>query len=209
MTALIGPLLAKNPYDAWFFANITYGTLTVLAAYALGAALTNRRRTGLITAALFAFWPQHIRFSASEATHIAFVLWATTALALAALAARTGRLRTFAALVATTAAAVITRPEAALFVPACALLAIAHGPGVRTRLLSPPRIALVVLAAWLLLPTVLTIAGAPAPSTSTRPPSTPSPSTSTASPASPQPSSSPPAATPSSTSPPPPPGSGP
>jgi hypothetical protein len=149
MTALIGPLLAENPYDAWFLAHVTYGTLTVLAAYALGTALTSRRRTGLITAALFALWPHHIRFSASESTHVAFVLWATVALALAALAARNGRLRTFAALTATTAAAVITRPEAALFVPACALLALSHGPGVRRRLLSPPRLAIVAAAAYL------------------------------------------------------------
>jgi hypothetical protein len=161
MTALIGPLLAKNPYDAWFLAHVTYGTLTVLAAYALGTALTSRRRTGLITAALFALWPHHIRFSASESTHVAFVLWATVALALAALAARNGRLRTFAALTAATAAAVTTRPEAALFVPACALLALSHGPGVRRRLLSPARLAIVAAAAYLIVPTLLTILAAP------------------------------------------------
>lgn len=152
MTAALAPLLPPNPYDAWFAGNLVFGTLTVLAAYVLGVGLTGARRTGLVAAALLTFWPQHIRFSASESTHVAFVLWTTLALGLTALAARNGRARTFAAAVACAAAAVTTRPEAALCVLPLAVLALTHGPGVRRQLTRPRYLVPVFLALWLLWP---------------------------------------------------------
>ena len=161
MTGVLGPLLGSNPFDAWFQANILFGTLTIPALFVLATAVTGRRRTGLIAATLLAFWPQHIRFSASESTHIGFVLWATVALAAAALAARRRDLRPFFAMVAATAAALTMRPEAALLLPAVAVLALGHGDGVRRAWRSPLRWLCVAGFAWLVLPMLLQVATDP------------------------------------------------
>lgn len=163
MTVALAPLLSAEPFLAWFQANVVFGTLTIPAAFVMGAGVTGQRRAGLVAAALCAFWPQHIRLSASEATHVGFVLWATLSVGLTALAARTGRLRTFAAAIATGSAAVVVRPEGALIAPALVVLALAGGPGVRDALRRParllPRLAAVGGALWLLGPMLLAIAG--------------------------------------------------
>ncbi len=153
--AALRPLLPGDAFSAWFAMNVLLGALTVPAAYALGSALTGGRALGLATAALFALWPQHIRVSASESVHVHVALFATLGLALAIVAARTGRARTFAALTAAAAATAFMRPEAALWLAFLALVALSAGPAVRRRLLSPARLAIVAAAAWLTLPTVL------------------------------------------------------
>jgi hypothetical protein len=153
--AALRGLLPGDAFSAWFAMNVLLGALTVPAAYALGAALSGGRALGLATAALLALWPQHIRVSASESVHVHVALFATAGLALAIVAARTGRLRTFAALTAAATTTAFMRPEAALWLVFLALAAVCAGPAVRQRLLSPARLAIVLAAAWLTLPTVL------------------------------------------------------
>ncbi|MEZ4267673.1 MAG: hypothetical protein R3F39_14940 [Myxococcota bacterium] len=153
--AALRGLLPGDAFAAWFSMNVLLGALTVPAAYAMGAALTGGRALGLATAALMALWPQHIRVSASESVHVHVALFATLGLALAILAARSGRTRTFAALTAAAAATAFMRPEAALWLVFLALAALCAGPAVRERLLSPARIGIVLAAAFLTLPTVL------------------------------------------------------
>lgn len=166
LTSLLPASLLGDPFAAWLRVNVLLGTLTVAFAFALGAALPtspsrpadSRAATGLLAAALCAFWPQHIRVSASESVHTALALAATAALALALVAARTGRHRTFIACAGCAASAALMRPEGALWLAVIALAALAAGPGVRRRLLSPPRLLAVAALAWLTLPTVLSIA---------------------------------------------------
>ncbi|MCB9787641.1 MAG: hypothetical protein H6744_13245 [Deltaproteobacteria bacterium] len=153
--AALRGLFPGDAYAAWLWVDVVLGALTIPAAYAMGAALTGRRATGLAAAALMAFWPQHIRVSASESVHVHVALFATLGLALAIAAARTGRTRTFAALTACAAATALMRPEASLWLAFLALVALSAGPGVRRRLLSPARVGIVMAAAWLTLPTVL------------------------------------------------------
>ncbi|MEC9072569.1 MAG: glycosyltransferase family 39 protein, partial [Myxococcota bacterium] len=158
LTAALSPLLSSEPYDAWFQANAIFGTLTIPAAFLLGASLLERRRYGLVAASLLAFWPQHIRLSASESTQVGFVLWATLALTLAVLAARSGRFRTWAGAVFTAGAALTMRPEAPVFVSALVVICLAHGPEIRRRLLKPGHLLVLGIAAWLVVPWTLNIA---------------------------------------------------
>ena len=155
---LLGPLLSGDTFHAWFAANQLLGMLTVPVAFLAVAALTRSPQAGLVGAALFAAWPLHIRISASEILQVQFGLVTLLGVALVALAATGGRLRTFAAAAFTAGWLVTLRPEAAVVVPLLAVIAVGHGPGVRTQWRSVGRwliLALVGLAVW---PTVVAIA---------------------------------------------------
>ncbi|MBD90036.1 MAG: hypothetical protein CL940_06850 [Deltaproteobacteria bacterium] len=125
LVAGLRPLLPASPYDAWFLFNQLQGILTIPAAFFALRALTGRAAVGLTAAALLACWPQHVRFSASEATHIGLVLWAFLALGWTARAARTGTLTDFVAAATSAAMMVTMRPEAGLWGPG--LLALGFG----------------------------------------------------------------------------------
>ena len=155
----IGLWLASDPYDAWFRVHQLLGTLTIPLAFVAGKLLTGRRAAGIVLAALVAFWPQHIRISASEVTHVHLVFWTFLAINFALLAGRNGKLLTFATLAFTTAAATIMRPEAPLILPGIALLALGAGSGVRSKWRSLPRWLVLGFVAWLVIPTYLTILG--------------------------------------------------
>lgn len=146
-----------DPIGAWMTTNLLLGALTVPVAWAAGRALAGPT-VGLVAAALLALWPQHIRLSASESTHVIFVFAAFVAFAQVLRAARAPRLSATAAALTCGAALVTTRPEAALLAPALALAALGHGPELRRRLLHPAILSLLVLLAWLIAPTLLLIA---------------------------------------------------
>lgn len=155
-------LPATDAYAAWFSANIFLGTLAIPAAFFLGTGVTRQRSAGLVLAAVVAFWPHHIRVSASEVTHVPFVTCAFWAFALAIHAANSGRLRTFAAFCGWASAVAIMRPEAAVLGLPLAILVVGAGPGVRHALRSwrvVPLLALVAGFVWLLLPQLLVIMG--------------------------------------------------
>jgi hypothetical protein len=161
MAAALAPLLPADPVDAWLTSNVLFGTLTVLAAFLVGAAATGKTRVGLMAAALLALWPQHIRISASESAHVALVLWAFLALGWSILAAKSGRLSAFVAAVACSAVLVMTRPEAALWGLALVPIVLLADRGVRQRLAHPSRFLVVAAAIWMLFPFLLDTALAP------------------------------------------------
>lgn len=146
-----------DPIGAWMTTNLLLGALTVPLAWAAGRALAGPT-VGLVAAAFLTFWPQHIRLSASESTHVLFVFAAFLAFAHALRAARTPRLSATAAALISAAAVVTTRPEAALMGPALAIAALGHGPELRRRLFHPAIIGLLALLAWLAVPTLAVIA---------------------------------------------------
>ena len=154
----LSPVLAANPFDAWFQVNWLLGTVTIPAAWAAGAALTGSRRVAALGALLLACWPQHIRFTASESTHVGFVLGVFVVIALAAWSARSGRALTFTALVFATALAVVARPEGGLVLPGLAVIALGAGPGARDFYKRPAKVAALLGAAALVVPTLLRIA---------------------------------------------------
>lgn len=146
-----------DPIGAWMTTNVLLGALTVPLAWAAGRALAGPT-VGLVAAVLLTFWPQHIRLSASESTHVLFVFAAFLAFAQALRAARAPRLSATVAALTCAAALVTTRPEAALFGPALALAALGHGPELRRRLVHPATLGLLALLAWLVAPTLMVIA---------------------------------------------------
>ncbi|MEC9072847.1 MAG: hypothetical protein VX938_10725, partial [Myxococcota bacterium] len=152
-------LLPENPYDAWLTLDVLLGTLTFPAAYLLGTALGQRRAWGLMAAALLAFWPQHIRLSASESVHVAVIFWATLSLATTVIAARSGSVTAAVSAVLTTGALLCTRPEAALWVPGLAVIGLGAGPGIRGALKHPAVIVAVGVVIWLLGPMLLELVG--------------------------------------------------
>jgi len=156
LVAGLRPLLPDSPYDAWFLFNQLQGALTIPAAFFAVRALTGRVPVALAAAALLAGWPQHIRFSASESTHIALVLWAFLALGWIARAARTGRLSDFTAAATAAATMVMMRPEAGLWGPGLVVLGLGVAPGIRDALRRPassvPRVLMVVALLALLIP---------------------------------------------------------
>lgn len=154
----LSPVLAANPFDAWFQLNLVLGVVSIPAAWAAGAALTRSRNVATAAALLMACWPQHIRFTASESTHVGFVLGILVTIALAALAARSNRSLPFVALVFATALTVLTRPEGALIVPGLAVLVLGAGAGTRDVLKRPLKLAAVLVAGALIAPTLLHIA---------------------------------------------------
>lgn len=154
----LAPVLAANPFDAWFQLNLWLGILAIPAAWAAGAALTASRRCATCAALLMAFWPQHVRFTASESTHIGFVLGLLVTVSLAGLAARSHRLLPFASLVFVTALTVLARPEGALLIPGLAILVLGAGPGARDVLRRPGKLVALGIAGALIAPTLLHIA---------------------------------------------------
>ncbi|MEZ4265550.1 MAG: glycosyltransferase family 39 protein [Myxococcota bacterium] len=146
-----------DPIGAWMTTHMLLGALTVIVAWVAGRALAGPT-VGLVAAAFTAFWPQHIRLSASESTHVLFVFAALLAFAQAMRAARAPRLTATAAALTCAAALVTTRPEAALMGPPLAIAALFHGPELRRRLFHPAMIGLIALLAWLVVPTLLIIA---------------------------------------------------
>ncbi|MDP6946970.1 MAG: hypothetical protein QF464_22665, partial [Myxococcota bacterium] len=85
-------LFSDDPYAGWFATNVLIGTLTIPLAWFAGTRLLKDHRGGLVVCALIALWPQHIRLSASESTHVLLVFWTMAALATTLAAAETGRL---------------------------------------------------------------------------------------------------------------------
>jgi hypothetical protein len=154
----LSPILAANPFDAWFQLNLWLGILAIPAAWAAGAALTASRRVAMCAALLMAFWPQHVRFTASESTHIGFVLGLLVTIALAGLAARSDRLLPFITLVFVTALTVLARPEGALLIPGLAVLVLGAGAGSRDFIRRPGKLMALAAAGALIVPTLLHIA---------------------------------------------------
>lgn len=161
MAAALAPWLSSDPVSSWFTSNVIYGTLTIPAIFVLGAAASGRARVGLFAAALLAFWPQHIRVSASESAHVSLVLWATVAAAWSILAARSGRLSAFAAAITASCVLVMTRPEAALWGVALMPLLLFSHRGVRDRVLYPSRLLFIAAGVWMVFPFLLATAKAP------------------------------------------------
>lgn len=128
LVAGLRSVLPASPYDAWFLFNQIQGVLAVPAAFFALRALTGRTAVALCAAALVACWPQHIRFSASEATHIGLVLWAFLALGWTARAARTGTFTDFFAAATSAAMMVTMRPEAGLWGPGLVALGLGLAP---------------------------------------------------------------------------------
>ncbi|MEE8410011.1 MAG: hypothetical protein V3T05_10420 [Myxococcota bacterium] len=157
MLRALAPLLSDDVYASWFAANIIIGTLTVPAAFALGTAVTGRRTLGFVVAATVTFLPQHIRVSASESTFVVFAFWVFIATALTVRAGRCARRRTLIAAMAATAATVIMRPEAALAVPALAIIGLGVGPGWRRHWRSPPVLVAAAVLLWLVVPSLVRI----------------------------------------------------
>ena len=163
LVAGLRPLLPGSPYDAWFLFNQLQGVLAVPAAFFALRSLTGRVAVGLAAAALLAFWPQHIRFSASESTHIGLVLWAFLAIGWTARASRTGRFSDFLA-AATSAAMMLTmRPEAGLWGPGLLVLGLGLAPGALQAMKKPSsalaRLAVVGVLLALLIPQLLVTGG--------------------------------------------------
>ncbi len=156
---LAAPVLPRDPYEAWFLLDVLLGTLTIPAAWCLGAALTGRATSGLVAGALLAFWPQHVRLSASESLHVGLVLFTTLALAFAALSARRATPGALLGLVGASTAALLMRPEAPLLVLVVGAVALVAGPAVRDLLRDPRRAPLLIvpaiLAALLVAPSLL------------------------------------------------------
>lgn len=151
-------LFGGAPYDVWFSLHATLGALTVPLSYLATVALTRSRGAGLAAAAVLAFLPQHVRLSASESVHVTLIFWGVIAVGWAALAARNGRLRSFAAAALAAGAVVVSRPEGALLGPALLVIAWSTpGSGVRRNLTSPVRLALLAGIVWLLAPSVAAI----------------------------------------------------
>jgi hypothetical protein len=153
----IGLWLSSDPFDAWFVVHQLLGTLTIFVAFGAGKELIGHKAGGLVTSALIAFWPQHIRLSASEVTHIHLIFWAFLAITWALIAARNGKLLSFHTLVWLSATMAIMRPEAPLMLLGIGLIALGHGPGVRTEYKSLRRWIFVAFVIWLLYPTFMTI----------------------------------------------------
>ena len=112
-----------------------------------------------MAAALIACWPQHIRFSASEATHIGLVLWAFLAIGWTARASRTGSFSDFFA-AATSASMMLTmRPEAGLWGPGLLALGVGFAPGALESMKKPgaalARLAVVGVLLALFIPQLL------------------------------------------------------
>jgi hypothetical protein len=154
----LSPVLAANPFDAWFQLNLLLGILAIPAAWAAGAALTASRRVAMCAALLMACWPQHVRFTASESTHMGFVLGLLVTVALAGLAARSDRLFPFITLVFVTALTVLARPEGALLIPGLAVLVLGAGAGSRDFMRRPGKLVALLIAGALIAPTLVHIA---------------------------------------------------
>ena len=135
----IGLWLSSDPFDAWFTVHQLLGTLTIFVAFGAGKALLGHKAGGLITAALIAFWPQHIRLSASEVTHVHLIFWTFLAINWALMAAQNGKKLTFHTLVWLSATMAIMRPEAPLLLLGIGIIALGHGPGVRSEVRSVTR----------------------------------------------------------------------
>lgn len=176
--AALRSLLPADPWDAWFASQLVLGTLTIPAAWILGALALGARpgvvsdaagaggpaTGGFLAAALLAAWPQHVRLSTSESVHLSVALVATLALATSMAAARSGRLTALFAAAGAASATCLMRPEAALWIPPLAVVLLGAGPGVRRTLLAVHRPAawarLAGLAAFgaLLVPVLLDVA---------------------------------------------------
>ncbi|MBD91272.1 MAG: hypothetical protein CL940_13145 [Deltaproteobacteria bacterium] len=154
----LSPLLSSNPFEAWFQLNFLLGVLSIPAAWAAGAALTGSKRVAMSAALLLACWPQHIRFTASESTHVGFVLGILVTVALASLASRSDRIAPFVALVFSAALTVLARPEGALMLPGLAILALGAGAGSRDIHRRPLKLLAVLVGGALIAPTLLHIA---------------------------------------------------
>lgn len=153
----LGLLLADDPFDAWFVTHQLIGSLSVFLAYGAAKEMSGTAAVGVIAAALLAFWPQHIRVSASEVTHVHLIFWTLLVLNWAFLASRTGRMRSFFALSWLAATMCIMRPEAPLLLLGVGLIALTHGSGIRLKFRSVPRWMMLALVVWLIVPTFLTI----------------------------------------------------
>lgn len=163
LVAGLRPLLPASPYDAWFVFNQLQGVLAVPAAFFALRALTGRAAVALAAAALLACWPQHVRFSASEATHIGLVLWAFLAIGWTARASRTGSFTDFFA-AATSASMMLTmRPEAGLWGPGLLALGLGLAPGAIQAMKKPgpalARLAVIGVLLALLIPQLLVTGG--------------------------------------------------
>ncbi|MEC9071585.1 MAG: hypothetical protein VX938_04360, partial [Myxococcota bacterium] len=149
-------VLPAHGYDAWFGLNLLLGTLSIPAAFAAGTSLVRDRNAGLVAACLLAFWPQHIRFVASESAHVHLVFWALVSVTFTVRAARDGRLISFVAAAGSAAALCLTRPEAALWGPALLLLGLGGDGAILASLRcwrsGLHRAALLAGILWLLLP---------------------------------------------------------